>query len=201
MAHGTGKPFPPGSARFVMSLISPVASSLSLSLVSSFFLSSYHLERKGFSTFNGIRTDNGRPSPFCGVSCDDPTGAGIYCSAAYESAWAQWLSVAQTYLTSQGIANRTYYYTQNEPQVILDLRRSFLSDRAQNWNDYNAAAYLCQEAKAAAPNFPIMISKGARPEIAQNPTYGCVSFQKPEELSVLVVPRLSLVSEQSKSVK
>lgn len=37
--------------------------------------------------------------------------------------------------------------------------------------DYTISAELCTVAKQGAPNLKIMVSKGARPEIAENPTF------------------------------
>lgn len=38
-------------------------------------------------------------------------------------------------------------------------------------NDYNAAAHTCAVSKAAEPRLKLAITKGARPEIAENPYY------------------------------
>ncbi len=40
---------------------------------------------KGFSSWEAVSTDGGRPTPFCGEACNDPSGEGEwFCQQSYE---------------------------------------------------------------------------------------------------------------------
>eukprot|EP01111_Echinosteliopsis_oligospora_P014569 TRINITY_DN5510_c0_g1_i1.p1 TRINITY_DN5510_c0_g1~~TRINITY_DN5510_c0_g1_i1.p1 ORF type:complete len:521 (-),score=159.53 TRINITY_DN5510_c0_g1_i1:6-1568(-) len=71
----------------------------------------------------------------------------------------------QDYLLSQNVSLdkkiKGFWYTQNEPQ---------------NYNDYTISAYLCSVARKYAPQLPIMLSREARPDIAERSEYGNCSY-------------------------
>ncbi len=95
-----------------------------------------------------------RPKTFCGID----RGGDHYGTAAYNAEWSEWLSALDTYLVKNGLAARTYYYAQNEPQ---------------NAADHALAAHLCRLTKKAAPNLRIAISDEPKPEIAEDPQGAC----------------------------
>jgi hypothetical protein len=99
--------------------------------------------------------DNATPRPdrFCDVDRGDHYG-----TDAYNAAWASWLTALDGYLVAHGLAERAYYYVQNEPQ---------------NAEDYQLAAHLCRLTRAAAPNLRIAISEEPKPEIAEDPGGAC----------------------------
>lgn len=94
-----------------------------------------------------------RPATFCGISRGDHLG-----TAAYNQAWSAWLTALDGYLVQGGLADRGYYYVQNEPQ---------------NAEDYKLAAHLCRLTKAAAPHLRIAISEEPKPEIAEDSAGPC----------------------------
>ncbi|KAH3761610.1 hypothetical protein Pelo_6613 [Pelomyxa schiedti] len=120
---------------------------------------------RGFSSYCAVSTDSSRPDPFCGVSCDTPRSKNDYsgwmCSDAYEAKWGKYLKALEDYMTSHGLYDdnpaKGYWYTQNEPQ---------------NQHDYDISAYLCLQSRIYAPQLKVMLSREARPEIAELPEYG-----------------------------
>ncbi|KAH3763091.1 hypothetical protein Pelo_5048 [Pelomyxa schiedti] len=124
---------------------------------------------RGFSSFQAVTTDGGRPNPFCGHSCNTPSKWSGYngwmCDSAYETAWGKYLLALQQYFTDQGFyadsKTKGFWYTQNEPQ---------------NWHDYTISAYLCSVARASAPNLKIMLSREAQPDIAERPDFDYCSY-------------------------
>ncbi|CAN2043880.1 hypothetical protein GMMP13_1190006 [Candidatus Magnetomoraceae bacterium gMMP-13] len=92
-----------------------------------------------------------RPSTFCNetisaadwYTADNP-------NTAYNQKWFSYMTDLQTYLTTTGYLDKAYYYIANEPQDQID---------------YDAVAWYSQELKKAAPNFKLMVSEEARPEI------------------------------------
>ncbi|HTD68031.1 MAG TPA: hypothetical protein VK846_16015, partial [Candidatus Limnocylindria bacterium] len=114
--------------------------------------------------------DNAQPRPtiFCGQSITgDPRGP-QYGTAAYNAAWANFLTALQNYcdpsVPTNGGGNpwghdylsKAIYFVMNEPQTT---------------NDYNLAAWLAQLSRQAAPKLRLMISEEAKPEIYNNPLY------------------------------
>ncbi|MCA9709843.1 MAG: hypothetical protein KDK70_28645 [Myxococcales bacterium] len=99
--------------------------------------------------------DNGTPRPdtFCGIDRGDHFG-----TDAYNAEWQQWLGALDAYLVSAGLAERSYYYVQNEPQ---------------DDQDHALAAHLCRLTKAAAPDLKIAISEEPKPQIAEDPGGAC----------------------------
>jgi hypothetical protein len=61
-----------------------------------------------------INTDSGLPST-CGVACG--AGDGYSCTAAYFTEWNRYLLGVRDYLSSMNLLEKSYWYTQNEPQV------------------------------------------------------------------------------------
>ena len=59
---------------------------------------------------------------------------------------------------TNGMIDKAYYYTQNEPQ---------------NDADHALAAHLCRLYKDAAPNLRLAISEEPKPEIAEDPGGAC----------------------------
>jgi hypothetical protein len=94
-----------------------------------------------------------RPATFCGVSRGTQQGAD-----EYNAAWSKYLSALDGYLQGHGMANKAYYYVQNEPQ---------------NETDYALAAHLCRLSKAAAPHLRLAISEEPKPEIAERSDGAC----------------------------
>lgn len=70
---------------------------------------------QGFPNIMAVTTDNGMPSSFCGVSCG--AADGFSCTAAFWAQWNQYLTALQNYLSAKGLLAKSYWYTQNEPQV------------------------------------------------------------------------------------
>lgn len=98
--------------------------------------------------FQFVDNSTPRPGTFCGVARGDHYG-----TASYNQAWSAWLSALDAYLVAQGLAERGYYYVQNEPQDAAD---------------HALAAHLCRITKAAAPHLRIAISEEPKPEIAED---------------------------------
>jgi len=110
----------------------------------------------GFSDaelFQFVDNQTPRPDEFCGVARGDHRG-----SPAYNQAWSSWLSALDAYLVEQGLAERGYYYVQNEPQDA---------------EDEALVAHLCRLTRAAAPNLRIAISEEPKPSIAEDPEGDC----------------------------
>ncbi len=103
--------------------------------------------------FQFVDNQTPRPETFCGVARGDHRG-----SPAYNQAWSNWLSALDEYLVEQGMAERGYYYVQNEPQDA---------------EDDALAAHLCRLTRAAAPNLRIAISEEPKPSIAEDPEGDC----------------------------
>jgi hypothetical protein len=94
-----------------------------------------------------------RPASFCGVGRGSHAG-----SDAYNAAWSAYLSALDSYLVGHGMADKAYYYVQNEPQ---------------NETDYALAAHLCRLSRAAAPHLRLAISEEPKPEIAERSDGAC----------------------------
>lgn len=110
----------------------------------------------GFSDSDILQfVDNSTPRPdtFCGITRGDHFG-----SSEYNAEWSQFLGGLDAYLVSNGMAERVYYYVQNEPQDADDAR---------------LAAHLCRVTRAAAPNLRIAISEEPTPAIAEDPGGAC----------------------------
>jgi hypothetical protein len=103
--------------------------------------------------FQFVDNSTPRPETFCGVARGDHYG-----TASYNQAWSAWLSALDAYLVAQGLAERGYYYVQNEPQDAAD---------------HALAAHLCRITKAAAPHLRIAISEEPKPEIAEDAGGSC----------------------------
>jgi hypothetical protein len=103
--------------------------------------------------FQFVDNSTPRPDDFCGIARGDAFG-----TDAYNAAWSQWLGALDQYLLEQGLAARSYYYVQNEPQ---------------NADDYRLAAALCRLTRAAAPDLRIAISEEPKPEIAEDAGGAC----------------------------
>jgi len=103
--------------------------------------------------FQFVDNSTPRPANFCGIARGDHLG-----TAAYNQAWSAWLSALDSYLVAGGLAERGYYYVQNEPQNVVD---------------YQLAAHLCRLTRAAAPHLRIAISEEPKPEIAEDPAGPC----------------------------
>lgn len=103
--------------------------------------------------FQFVDNSTPRPETFCGIARGDHFG-----TPAYNQAWSAWLSALDNYLVTRGLADRGYYYVQNEPQ---------------NDADYRLAAHLCRITKAAAPHLRIAVSEEPKPEIAEDPGGAC----------------------------
>ena len=110
----------------------------------------------GFPTAMVLQfVDNATPRPdvFCGIQRGDHYG-----SEDYNEAWSAYLAALDAYLTEHGMADKAYYYVQNEPQDEEDER---------------LAAFLCDLTRRAAPNLRIAISEEPKPEIAEDPKHPC----------------------------
>ncbi|MBN1609529.1 MAG: DUF4091 domain-containing protein [Polyangiaceae bacterium] len=93
-----------------------------------------------------------RPDSFCGEQRGtDPPG-----NTAYNERWFEYWGAVSDYLEQSEYADRGYYHIVNEPQTF---------------EDYDIAAYLAQQTKAAAPNVRILLSEQVEPLIYDNPTY------------------------------
>jgi hypothetical protein len=98
-----------------------------------------------------------RPSAFCSqtrTASDWYTGNNP--NSPYNVEWFQYMGAMQSYLTTQGLLAKSYYYFANEPQ-----------DQA----DYDAVAWYSQELKKAAPNLKLMVSEEPKSEIYGHSTY------------------------------
>ena len=110
----------------------------------------------GFPTamlFQFVDNSTPRPESFCGIERGDHYG-----TDAFNAAWGQWLSALDAYLVDHDLAERAYYYVQNEPQ---------------NEADERLAAHLCRLTKSAAPHLRIAISEEPKPSIAQDADGDC----------------------------
>ena len=103
--------------------------------------------------FQFVDNSTPRPQSFCGIDRGDHYG-----SAAYNAEWSEWLGALDAYLVKNGMAERTYYYVQNEPQDAADAA---------------LAAHLCRLTRKAAPNLRIAISEEPTPEIAEDAQGAC----------------------------
>ena len=90
-----------------------------------------------------------RPSSFCGVAL----GGDAKGTAAYNTAWAAYLTALRDYLVANGWQDKVYYYVQNEPQ---------------NQKDYDTAVALCKLARDKAPGLKLCVSEEPKPEIAEH---------------------------------
>eukprot|EP00026_Physarum_polycephalum_P000452 Phypoly_transcript_00453.p2 GENE.Phypoly_transcript_00453~~Phypoly_transcript_00453.p2 ORF type:complete len:706 (+),score=95.46 Phypoly_transcript_00453:2560-4677(+) len=118
----------------------------------------------GFPIYQAVATDWGRPDPFCGVPCNDPTHGGWMCQTTYEQKWGAYLAALQSYFIAQNVSTtkvKGFWYTQNEPQ---------------NYNDYTISAYLCSVARKYAPKLTIMLSREAQAQIAERREYNNCSY-------------------------
>jgi hypothetical protein len=104
-------------------------------------------------TFQFVDNATPRPGTFCGEPRGDHLG-----TAAYNAAWSEYLSALDAYLVDHGLADKMYYYVQNEPQ-----------DEA----DHQLAAHLCRLTRAAAPHLRIAVSDEPKPEIAEDAGGAC----------------------------
>jgi len=103
--------------------------------------------------FQFVDNNTPRPASFCGIDRGDHYGTG-----EYNDEWSEFLGALDTYLGDHGLADKAYYYVQNEPQ-----------DEA----DHTLAAYLCRLTKDAAPGLRIAISEEPKPEIAEEAGGAC----------------------------
>ncbi|MBU1429800.1 hypothetical protein KKF91_04465 [Myxococcota bacterium] len=103
--------------------------------------------------FQFVDNSTPRPERFCEVERGDHRGAD-----AYNRAWSAWLGQLNGYLVEHGLAERAYYYVQNEPQSA---------------EDEALAAHLCRLTKAAAPDLRIAVSEEPKPSIAEDPGGAC----------------------------
>lgn len=117
----------------------------------------------GFPSFmcatfrNNDASNDQRPDEFCGIArtaddwytADNP-------SSAYNTAWFDYMTAMQDYLSSLGYLDKAYYYFANEPQ-----------DQA----DYDAVAWYAEQLKSAAPDLKLMVSEEPKPEIYNHPDY------------------------------
>lgn len=103
--------------------------------------------------FQFVNNSTPRPDSFCGIARGDHFG-----TASYNQAWSAWLRALDEYLVAHNLADRGYYYVQNEPQ---------------NEEDHRLAAHLCRITKAAAPHLRIALSEEPKPEIAEDPGGAC----------------------------
>ncbi len=103
--------------------------------------------------FQFVDNSTPRPATFCGLDRGDHYG-----TDAYNAEWSQWLAALDAYLVEQGLADRVYYYVQNEPQ---------------DEEDHRLAAYLCRLTRAAAPHLRIAVSDEPKPEIAEDAAGAC----------------------------
>lgn len=110
----------------------------------------------GFSNamiFQFVDNSTPRPDSFCGINRGDHFG-----SSEYNDEWSQFLSALDGYLVDNDMADRAYYYVQNEPQ---------------DDEDAALAAHLCRLTRAAAPNLRIAVSEEPTPSIAEDPGGDC----------------------------
>ncbi len=103
--------------------------------------------------FQFVDNSTPRPDSFCGISRGDHYG-----TDEYNQAWSAWLSALDAYLVENDMAERGYYYVQNEPQ---------------DDEDHRLAAHLCRLTKAAAPHLRIAVSDEPKPEIAEDSEGAC----------------------------
>ncbi len=103
--------------------------------------------------FQFVDNSTPRPDTFCGIARGDHFG-----TAAYNAEWSDFLGALDKYLGQNGLADRAYYYVQNEPQDAADDK---------------LAAHLCRLTKAAAPGLRIAISEEPKPGIAEDPGGAC----------------------------
>lgn len=104
--------------------------------------------------FQFVDNSTPRPQTFCGID----RGGDNYGTSAYNAEWSEWLSALDAYLVKNGLAGRTYYYVQNEPQDAADAA---------------LAAHLCRLTKKAAPNLRIAVSEEPKPEVAEDAKGAC----------------------------
>ncbi|MBN2722726.1 MAG: hypothetical protein JXR95_01510 [Deltaproteobacteria bacterium] len=110
----------------------------------------------GFPTsmlFQFVDNSTPRPDTFCGVARGDHYG-----TEEYNQNWGEYLGSLESYLISSNYIEKTYYYVQNEPQ---------------NDEDHKLAAYLCSLVRSYAPELRIAISEEPKPEITEDPEWGC----------------------------
>ncbi|MBI5488203.1 MAG: hypothetical protein HY905_12795 [Deltaproteobacteria bacterium] len=103
--------------------------------------------------FQFVDNSTPRPDTFCGVGRGDQFG-----TAEYNAAWSRFLTGLEQYLVAGGMADKAYWYVQNEPQ---------------NEEDERLAAHLCRMARAAAPALRIAISEEPKPGIAEDSGGAC----------------------------
>eukprot|EP01124_Arcella_intermedia_P024465 TRINITY_DN4131_c0_g1_i1.p1 TRINITY_DN4131_c0_g1~~TRINITY_DN4131_c0_g1_i1.p1 ORF type:complete len:829 (-),score=102.69 TRINITY_DN4131_c0_g1_i1:51-2537(-) len=100
-----------------------------------------------------------RPNSFCGQ-----TLAGNQLGPkSYNTQWGKMVKALETYLKGKSyngvnLIDKSYYYTQNEPQDATA---------------YNVSALLCWLSKDAAPSLKVAVSKQPLKQIAENPECGC----------------------------
>ena len=109
-----------------------------------------------------------RPANFCGQPiAGDPRGA-QYGTAAYNTAWTNFLRALQNYcdpMVSPAGGGNPYGHDYLSKAIY------FVMNEPQNTNDYNLAAWLAQISRQAAPKLRLMISEEAKPGIYDNPFY------------------------------
>eukprot|EP01059_Diplonema_ambulator_P002025 TRINITY_DN11662_c0_g2_i3.p1 TRINITY_DN11662_c0_g2~~TRINITY_DN11662_c0_g2_i3.p1 ORF type:complete len:651 (+),score=211.55 TRINITY_DN11662_c0_g2_i3:34-1953(+) len=93
-----------------------------------------------------------RPSPFCGQNVgSNPNG-----TAAYNTAWGNYIGALGKYVKDNGYGDKVFYYTMNEPQ---------------DQTDYETAVSLCKLSRSVAPDLMICVSEEPKPEIADYCAY------------------------------
>ncbi len=113
----------------------------------------------GFPTFmcatfvNNDPSQDQRPAIFCSTNRD---GTWSSASSDYNTKWFNYIGTIESYLESNNLLDKAYYYMANEPQ---------------DQDDYDAIAWYSQELKSAAPNLKLMISEEPKPEIYNHSTY------------------------------
>lgn len=103
-----------------------------------------------FQVMNFVDNSTPRPQNFCGVD----RGPDHFGTPEYNAEWAKLMAAIDAYLSDRGWSGKGYYYVQNEPQGPAD---------------YDVAAALAAQIKAAAPGLRIAVSEEPRPEIAEHP--------------------------------
>lgn len=103
--------------------------------------------------FQFVDNSTPRPATFCGLDRGDHYG-----TDEYNAEWSAWLAALDAYLVENGLAERVYYYVQNEPQDA---------------EDHRLAAHLCRLTRAAAPHLRIAVSDEPKPEIAEDAAGAC----------------------------
>lgn len=101
---------------------------------------------------NDPSTDQ-RPDTFCEES---RSGTWSNASSTYNTKWFTYITAMESYLKSNSLLDKAYYYFANEPA---------------NQDDYDAIAWYSQKLKKAAPDLKLMVSEEPKSEIYNNSTY------------------------------